>query len=262
MFDFINFGADKIQFLLLVILRATGLFLIAPVFGHADIPRTVRLGLLILISMLLFSNLSQPDIPVITSNWQLAGFAAKELLVGLTIGLLFRVLFYGVYTAGSIMGYQMGFAMVTVFDQNLSNQVSILGQMWYVLAFLIFLSISGHHLIISAFAQSYEVIPPGFVDPQASVGEMMIKYTAYLFVIALKIVAPVTITLFLTDVALGTIAKAMPTMNVYFVGLPIKIAVGMIVIAISLPAFSYVIERAAGFLNDQVDILLISMGRA
>jgi len=243
-------------------MRASGLFVIAPVLGERQIPRLVKAGLLILLSMLLMSSLSTQAVPVAGSVWQLAGLAVKELLIGLIIGLIFKLLFIGVFTAGSIAGYQMGFAIVTVYDKNLSNQVSILGRFWNLLAVLIFLTIDGHHLVVSALANSYTVIPPGGMGQGAAVGEMVIKYTAYLFVIGLKIAAPVMITLFLTDVALGTIAKTMPTMNVFFVGFPIKIAAGLLVMGMSLPIFAYVLKQSTAYLDRQMFIIFHALGEA
>lgn len=201
-------------------------------------------------------------LPQIESFWHLAALGAKEILLGAIIGLLFRLIFMGVKTAGSIIGYQIGFALVSMPDVEQGGQVSIMGQLWFLVATLIFLSINGHHLVISAFAESYEVIPPGMVGLASSVGELMIKYTAYVFVIALKIASPVMIALFLTDVALGTIAKTMPTMNVFFVGFPIKIGVGLMVIAMSLPIFAYVLEKATMYLDHELRLVFAAMGRA
>ncbi|MCK4301324.1 MAG: flagellar biosynthetic protein FliR [candidate division Zixibacteria bacterium] len=262
MFDFINYGADQLQMLPLLILRTTGLFVVAPVFGDKAIPKLVRIGLLILLSLILLSSLSLPPLPQAESSWQLAGMALKELLVGLVIGLLFRLLFMGVLTAGTMIGYQLGLAMVTVFDASLSSQVSLIGRFWYMMAVVIFLSINGHHMIISALADSYAVVPIGGLNCSAAAGDMIIKYTAYLFVIALKIASPIMICLFLTDVALGTIAKMVPTMNVFFIGFPIKIAVGFVVLGMSLPIFAYILERTSSYLDHELKLLLLVMGEA
>lgn len=262
MFEFINYGADQLQLFILIMLRCSGLFILAPIFGHKSVPKPIKVGLLILLSMILSSAVSLPSVPLATSFIGLAGLAIKELLVGVIIGLMFRLVFIAVMTAGSLAGYQIGMAIVTLYDANVSGQVGIIGRLWYLLAILIFLAIDGHHLILSSFADSYIVIPPGAVALDGSLGLMMIKYTAYVWVLALKIGAPVMITLFLTDLALGTIARTMPTMNVFFVGFPIKIGLGMIVIAMSLPVFSYILERAVGYLNNELRTVFLAMGQA
>jgi len=262
LFDFINYGADKLQALFLIILRASGLFLMAPVISHRTIPTLVKVGLMITISLVLVPTVAISALPEVTSFWQLAALGAKEILLGLIIGLMFRLIFSGAKTAGSIISYQIGFALVSTPDVEEGGQVAIIGQFWFLVGTLIFLCINGHHLVIEAFAESYNVIPAGMVGWGSSVGELMIKYTAYVFVIALKIAAPVMITLFLTDVALGTIAKTMPTMNVFFVGFPIKIAVGLLVIGLSLPVFAYVLEKATTYLDDELRLVFAAMGRA
>ncbi len=263
MFDFINYGADKLIILLLVILRTSGLLIMAPVIGDRGIPTLIKVGLVILLALILIPVIPGLDtFPQVTSLWQLAGLAFNELLIGFIIGLFFRLIFIGVLTAGTMIGYQIGFMFATMFDTSISNQISIIGRFWYVVAILIFLSISGHHLVITSFVDSYQVIPAGGVAAYGSAGELIIKYTAYIFVIALKVASPVMITLFLTDVALGTIAKTMPTMNVFFVGFPVKIAVGLVVMAMSLPLFAYVVERALGYFDNELRVLLFSLGKA
>jgi len=262
LFEFVNYGAEKIQSLLLIILRTSGVFFLAPVFGEQGLPQLMRVGLVVVLSLVLLSALASPPLPISGSFWQLGGLCLQELFIGLLVGLLFRLLFIGVVTAGGIVGYQLGFAMVTVYDQNLSSQVSIIGQFWYMLAILIFLGIDGHHLIISALADSYTLLPLGAFGSSTAYGELIIKLTAFVFVIALKLAAPLMITLFLTDVALGAIAKTMPTMNVFFVGFPIKIAAGLIVIALSLPVFAFVLEKTTGYLDEQLRFLLVGMGEA
>ncbi len=262
MFEFIHYGPSQLQLFLLILLRASGLFIMAPMFSHKTIPVLIKIGVLLSLSLLLVPTINASTLPQIESFWQLAGLAFKEILVGVIIGLLFRLLFMGAKTAGAMIGYQIGFAMVSMPDIEEGGQIAIMGSFWFLVAMLVFLSIDGHHLVLTAFADSYEVIPPGVVGLASSVGELIIKYTAYVFVIALKMAAPVMITLFLTDVALGTIAKTMPTMNVFFVGFPIKIGVGLMVMALSLPIFAYVLEKGMMYLDNELRLVFAAMGRA
>ena len=262
LFEFVNYGAEKLQFLLLIIVRISGLFAIAPVFGERGLPAMVRVGLVLMLSLVLIPAVSLHTVEVANSFWQLSGLVLHELLIGFLIGLLYRMVFMGTLTAGGIVGYQLGFAMVTVFDKNLASQISVISRFWYTLAILIFISINGHHLIISAFADSYTIIPPGVFSASAEFGELIIKLTAFVFIIALKIAAPIMISLFLTDIALGTIAKSMPTMNVFFVGFPLKITIGLSVMAISLPIFGFVLEQTTGYFDQQLRILLTGLGGA
>ncbi len=262
MFDFINYGSETLQVFLLVLLRASGIFIASPILSNRAIPVPVKAGLVIMISGLVVASFGATELPLVTSVWQLAGLASKELLVGFIIGLVFQLLFLGVKTGGGLLGYQIGFAMVQMPDFDSSEQVSIISRFWVLVATLIFFIIGGHHQIIHAFADSYEFIPAGEVIITSSVMDLIIKYSAYVFVIAIKASAPILVALFLTDLALGTIAKLMPTMNVFFVGFPIKIGVGLTIVALSLPMFSYFLEKVTHYLDSELRLIFMAMGKA
>lgn len=263
LFDFINYSADKLIILLLVMVRASGLFVLAPVLGDKAVPKLIKVGMVVLFGLILSATIPNPqNFQTIKSNWQLVSLIFNEILIGVIIGLMFRLIFYGVLTAGSIVGYQIGFMFAQEFDPSNSTQVSIIGRFWYLLAILLFVSINGHHLVIKGLADSFTVIPPGNFNAYGSAGEMIIKYSAYIFIIAFKIASPIIITLYLTDVALGTIAKTIPTMNVFFVGFPIKIFAGLTVMAMSLPLFMYVLEKSLSYFNTELSNLLFAIGKA
>jgi flagellar biosynthetic protein FliR len=201
-------------------------------------------------------------LPAAESLAELLGMALRELLVGLLIGFFFSLLFRAAEMAGALTGFQIGLVIANAFDPNANDQVAIIGRFWIILASLIFMAINGHHLVIQAFNDSLTIIPPGQVVIQGGTAELMLKYTAYVFVLAIKIASPVIITLVLTDIALGTIAKLMPTMNIFIVGFPLKVGVGLMVTAVSLPVFGYVLEKATWYLNESIGELMLSMGKA
>ncbi len=263
LFEFINYSSDKIIIFFLIMVRTSGLFMMAPVLSDKGIPKLVKIGMIVMFGLLITTTIPNPEIfSEIKSTWQLAGLVFNEILIGFILGLIFRLIFYGVLFAGTIVGYQIGFMFAQVFDQSNQTQVSIIGRFWYILALLFFISINGHHLVINGLVESFQVIPPGNFQMTGEIGEMVIKYSAYIFVIAFKLAAPIIITLYLTDIALGTIAKTMPTMNVFFVGMPIKIAVGLVVMGLSLPMFTYVIEQSMHYFDDGMRALLYSIGKA
>jgi len=250
--EFVNYTADKIQALLLISFRAGGLFIAAPLISRNSIPVTIKAGLSILLAIMLIPAISLDTLPEMTSIWLLAVMAAKEMLVGFIIGFFFSILFHGIRMAGGIIGYQSGLMMAHVLDPDATEQVSMVAEFWLILGTLIFLAIDGHHAIISGFADSYKVLPIGAVGFSGTAGEMLIKYSAYAFVIAIKISAPVMITLFLVSVALGVIARTVPQMNIFIVGIPIKIGIGFLIMALSLPVFRILVDRSVYFLDSQV----------
>jgi flagellar biosynthetic protein FliR len=261
LFEFIGYSAERLEFLLLIILRTSGLFIIAPILGYRTLPAAVKIGLVLTISLVLNATLINTSIPPIANEWQLLGFVARELIIGFLIGFFFQMIFMGVHIAGALVGYQIGFALVALFDPNQSEETSIVGQFWFLFAALIFLSIDGHHILIKSYVDSYTVLPPGSISFSPEIATIVAKATTYVFVLALKVAAPIIVTLFLTDVALGTVAKMMPTMNVFFVGFPLKIGAGILVMALSLPIAASVLQKGMVFVDSELQQLFLALGK-
>jgi flagellar biosynthetic protein FliR len=153
---------------------------------------------------------------------------------------------------GSLIGMQIGFGLVNVIDPQSGQEVSVIGTLQFLLAMLFFLAVNGHHIIISSIFDSFKIIPPGGVQFSSSAGEKIIQMIAASFVIAIKIAAPLMVTLFLTDIALAIIARTIPQMNVFIVGFPLKIGVGFLMLVFTLPLFSLILERL--FTNLDLDV--------
>ena len=254
--DLINYGAEKVQLFILLLMRTGGILMTAPIFSHNSIPRRVIIGMTLGLAVVLMPLVSDFSLPQTESLIELVFLCLKEVIVGVIIGLVFTIIFLGIRLAGSIVGYQIGFAMVNVMDPNSPNPVSILGEFWYLLATLLFLMINGHHIILSGLVDSFKIIPLGMATPSGQVGEWFIKYSSYVFILAIKFAAPVIITIFLTEVCMGVLARTMPQMNIFIVGFPLKIFVGLFLIAASLPAFSYVLMKVCANLDNELSHLM------
>lgn len=261
MFDFLTYAAPQLQVFLLLIIRASGLFLSAPVLGHRAVPAQVKVGLVLLLAVVTMPTVATLPIVPAESLADLAALVVRELMVGLLIGFTFRLLFEAAELAGSLAGYQVGLAIASAFDPSMGEETGPFSRFWMLLATLVFLAINGHHLVIRAFNDSYQVITPGQMQISGTTPELMMQYTGYVLVLAVKIAAPVIVTLILMDVALGTISKVMPTMNIFIVGFPVKIGIGLLVVAMSLPIFSYVLQKSTSYFERAVGELLLSMGK-
>ncbi len=261
MFDFVTYGTAQLQIFLLLVIRASGLFLTAPIFGHRLVPSQVKIGLVLLLAIVTMPSVQSLPIVPAESLIELGAMVLRELMVGFLIGFVFRMLFKAAELAGSMAGYQVGLAISSAFDPSVGDRLGAFGRYWILLGTLIFLAINGHHLIIRAFNDSYRAIEPGQMQVVASTADLMIRYSAYVFILAIKIAAPILVTLVLMDVALGTVSKVMPSMNIFIVGFPLKIGMGILVVALSLPVFSYVLEKSTGYFDRAVGELLASMGK-
>lgn len=240
----LGFGLEQVLLWVLVLLRISTAIAVMPLFGYRGVILPVKVGIAAFISLLIVPMVSVP------SSWQLAqqgfigliGLVVPEIVVGLIIGLVTHFIFYGVELSGQFLGIQMGFGIVNVIDPQTEEQISIIAQLQYLFAVLIFLTFSGHHFLLSGLKYSYEVVPIGGVHFRSELLVLFIKMMGDLFVAGLKIAAPVMAALLLSEVALGIVARTVPQMNVFIVGFPLKIGLGLLALALSWPMFVYILE--------------------
>jgi len=225
---------------LLILFRCLGFLLLTPVFGRREFPPQVKIGLGALLSIIVYPFI--PDINLCSNLWIFAASVLKEFMTGITIGYVAFLLFSSLYLAGEIIDMEMGFGIVNVLDSQSNTQVPLMGNYFYILTILLFLTINGHHMLISAIIKSYDLLPLGEAIYQEGVLNTIIISFKDMFLLGVKIALPVVSVIFLTDLALGIIARTVPQMNVFMVGLPVKIAVGMISMIMVFPMFFIIID--------------------
>ncbi|SHJ43633.1 flagellar biosynthetic protein FliR [Tepidibacter formicigenes] len=227
---------------MIVLSRCIGLFIASPVFGRKNLPNIFKLGFSMILAYIILpyisaSNLS--DIPFL----QLLFLAIKELIIGLIIGFIAFVIFSIFFLAGSFIDRDLGFSMANVLDPQYGSQVSISGNFIYILSTLIFLILNGHHYLIRGMINSFYLLP---VNSLIKVNDnffiLIIKLLDYIFIYSLKIAIPVIISIFLTNLILGVLARTMPQMNVFVVGMPLKIIFGLAIMSITFPYYIPIIK--------------------
>jgi flagellar biosynthetic protein FliR len=243
-------------------LRAGGILVVAPVFGHRNVPTMLKIGLIIVISLVLLPTIPATSIAFPPDIFGLTAVLIKEVAAGLILGFTSLLLFIAIQFAGNVIGLQMGFGIVNVIDPNSSIQVPIIGQFQFLLAMLLFLAVNGHHLVISAIAGSFKVIPLGQVNFSNLSAEIAIRAAVNTLALAIKLGAPCIVTLFLLDVSLGIVARTVPQMNIFIVGFPLKIGVGLIMLGISFPVVGYVFARLLQDLDTNLNQLIWAMSPA
>ena len=135
------------------------------------------------------------------------------------------------------MDMQVGFAIVNVMETTSGQQIPLIGSFLYNLAIMIFLITNGHHMIIAALAESFRVVPLLGMTWTESFTDLMIDITSGIFVTGMKIAMPVTFTILLTNVGLGILARTMPQMNIFVVGIPMHIMVGICMLSFVAPFY-------------------------
>lgn len=220
--------------LLLVLARIAGLVVAAPVFGHLLVPPRVRAVLALALAAVL-TPLVPPPPELPRDLWALAGAMATESMLGTLIGLVAQFVFAGVQLGGQIAGMQMGFGLANLIDPQSQAQVTIVAQWEALLALLVFLALDVHHLLLRALLESFRTAPPGTVGLGALGLRGAVSLAGDLFSVGVRIAAPVLVALLLTNAALGVLSRTIPQVNVFVVGFPLNVGVGLIMLGASLP---------------------------
>jgi flagellar biosynthetic protein FliR len=250
-----NISLPQLQIFFLIFLRVGAIMMFVPVFDSRNIPVLFKAGLVFSVSILLFPILKLDNIPFINSAIPFGIGVIGEIMMGAVIGLSVRLIFAGIQLAGQLAGFQMGLAIANVMDPITSAQVSILAQLNNLIAMLIFLTINAHHMFLRALAESFRLIPPFDVQFSNSLIEHLISLSGNMFIIAIKVGAPVIVALLLTSVAFGLMARTVPQMNIFLVSMPINIVVGLLFLAFAL---SYLLPFFRQLFNESGrDILLL-----
>jgi len=196
----------------------------------------------------------------VSLSWHvLAMEAIRSLVVGMLISFTINLIFTIVRYAGSVAGMQIGFAIVNAFDPMSNSQVSVISQLYYLMATLLFFVTGAHHIIVAAMFESCIVVPPfGGLDA-ASGAWYVVKEFSNVFIIGFRIAAPVVLVLFLVSSAMGVVVKTVPQINVLVVGFPIKIAVGLITFGLSLIFFKQVTLTLFDGLQGKLAELLLAL---
>jgi flagellar biosynthetic protein FliR len=220
---------------LLTFARITAAIVPMPVFGARGVPSQTKIGLALLLSLIVMPLASQPPEGVSTNLLVFASLVGSEVLVGLTVGIAVTLVFGGLEMGATLIGVQMGFSIGQVFDPLTGGQVATVDQFYRIVATLVFFAVNGHYLVIQALLQTFDVVPAGSADLALIAGDRVVPFFTTLFIVALRISLPVVGALILTDLALALVGRTVPQMNVLVVGFPVKIGVGLLVMAASMP---------------------------
>lgn len=226
----------------LVFARIAAFFVTAPLFSYRTIPTTFKIGFSIFLAIILAQTIPLEIIPF---DMFFIVLILKEVMVGVFIGLIAFMIVSAIQIAGGFIDFQMGFAIANVVDPQTGAQSPLIGQYFYIIALLFLLAVNGHHMLIDGLYYSFEVISLHAFIPfsNESIGMFIIQTFNAMFVIAFQIAIPIVGCLFLVDVALGLVARTVPQLNVFVVGLPIKIFVSFVAILIFLGMYIFLAEK-------------------
>jgi len=242
--DFFALMQSQVGFFLLIFVRISGIFMMMPIFSSRNITGRVKAGFALIITYILFPLVFSKTAVIPDDFLPYLFIVAGELLVGLILGFVSSLMFSAIQMAGQLLDMQIGFGMINVIDPLSGQQAPIIGNFKFILALITFLATNGHHVLLSALFASFKLIPVTGVVVNVAVTEFMVDMIGGMFVFALKISVPVIVSLLLTDMALGILARTMPQMNIFVVGVPGKIIIGIFVLSMALPFYIFFLEMA------------------
>lgn len=215
--------------------------LLSPVLGTANLPGPVRGLLGISLSGLLAYGM-RLSLPLPANGWVLAGQAMTELFIGVLLGFGVQAAFGALSFAGRVLDTQIGFGLAGVISPMTRQSGSVIGLMFELLAVAYLYAVNGHHMLLHAMALLLESLPVGQAA-SLQLAEMAVAQFGVLFLLALALAAPLLIALFAIDVGVALISRSMPQFNAFIMAMPVKVGVGLAVLAVMLPRLGSFFER-------------------
>jgi len=246
------------QFLLFVAIfaRVTSLVAVAPLFGNQSIPTQTKAGLGAFLSFILYPMVARSAPTLDLALVPFVILVLREVMVGILLGFAVGIVFGAIQYAGELISFSLGLSAAMMFSPEENDQTPIIGEFMYLFAMLVFLLINGHHFVLEALQLTYASVPIGSFGFSAPLVEKMTMFGSLLFVVAVKISAPVLVAEFLTNVGLSVLARVMPQMNIFIVSFPLSIGIGLIVLVSSAPFMVFIFKKLLlGFEDNVLDLI-------
>ncbi len=240
---------EKLFCFAMVLTRISAFFLILPVFGWKSIPARIKVALTVLVTI--FFSMITP-VPVESgqvSVVEVVLLLANEATYGLALGLIVTFIFATVKFSGRIIERQMGMAMAQILDPLTGENTQALGALLEMIFILLFLSANGHHLFLLIISRSYEAFPAGSIPTIPVLTGGIIKAGSTLLMAGLKLSAPILAAFLVLMVILAVLARSLPEMNILFISLPMRVGLGLLMVAIFLPFIGTFVSEFADWMD-------------
>ncbi len=222
---------------MLPLARILGLIMVAPGFGHVDVPGQVKIGLGIFITLAIAPALP-PIVSVNLFSFQGLLALAIQILVGVAMALTMQMVFAAVTMAGELIGLQMGIGFATFYDPESAGESSVVSQFLGWLALLAFFATNAHLALLATLTESFQALP---VSPQLLAGtglKTVADGASVVFQAGVQLALPIIAVLLMTNIVLAVLTRSAPQMNIFAIGFPITLGVGLLVLDLTLPYYA------------------------
>jgi flagellar biosynthetic protein FliR len=221
---------------MLVFARIGAMVMLLPGLGETNIPVRIKLAIALLLSMIILPLHRQAYQVDLNSLAPLLVLMLHEIVIGVVLGATARVTLSALQVAGSVIAQQLGLGFVTAVDPTQGQQGLLIGNFLTILGLTLLFATDSHHLVISALNESYRIFAPGQMFSTGDVAALATRAFASAFKIGMQLSAPCLVFGLIFNLGLGVLARLMPQMQVYFVGVPLSILIGFLILALVITA--------------------------
>jgi flagellar biosynthetic protein FliR len=234
-----QFNEIEILAFLLVLVRVSVFFALWPVFGVFAVPAYAKILTSLLVSILLFPTIVWQGLTESLASNMIIVMVIREVFIGLILVYISRLLFFAVNICGQLVSLSIGLSSSEMYNQALDSRASSIEQFQMMIATLVFLAWSGHHIFLTAMVESFTIIPLSVEFINLVKPETMAVLVQQIMTVGIQLSAPVMAAIFFMNIALGLVGRAVPQINILITSLSANIILGLFILLISLPAFIY-----------------------
>lgn len=229
-----TFSLVDFEVLILIVVRISCFVSVAPFFGTRNVPNQVKIGFSVLVAIIIFASVDQSSLTY-TGMFGYAIIVMREGITGLLMGLAASICNSIILFAGNIIDMDIGLSMAQEFDMMTNSQTTITGSLYNYFLLLLLVVTNMHHYLLRALIDSYQVIPVnGQVFDWTSLSNSMIRFMTDMFIIAFRIVLPIFACIMILNCILGIMAKVAPQMNMFAVGMQMKVLLGLVILFLTV----------------------------
>ncbi|QEA39695.1 flagellar biosynthetic protein FliR [Pistricoccus aurantiacus] len=222
--------------------RLTAFLAASPLWGHNSVPNQVKVGLAMLLCVAIAPGLPPlPDVPLF--SWAGFGILVEQIIIGVAIGLVMRIVLATVQAAGEYIGLQMGLAFATFFSPDTGSNDVVVSRFLYMVTLLMFLAVDAHLIVIQILATSFSVLPIGALGPEIAGFDLLVRFAGTIFSSGLLLSLPLVAALLTINLSMGILNRAAPQLTIFSIGFPMTLTVGLFLIMVLMTDFGRFLQR-------------------
>jgi len=251
---------DNYILFMAVFARMTGMIVFNPILGRRNVPVIIKMGLAILVSLIVMGVLPQNTVVTLSNPVILLFICIKELFIGFVVGVIIQIFLSILLMAGEFADLQLGVGMASIYDPQSNVSMSLVGTLFNIFYMALFFVSNAHLNFFRIMVYSFDILPLGtvLVDPQC--GQYVALLFANILVLAVKLSLPIVAIEILTEIGLGVLMRAVPQINMFVVGLQLKLLVGIILIVLVFPSLFGFFDSMTNTMFDSIHKSLSLMG--